>query len=682
MIRLTGSPARRLRFGLAAVLVLLCFFWQGTFLPGDAAPALSAAGSAPGELFLTILHTNDEHSAMIPHSPVIDFHPEFADPTIGGYARLATAVQQIRELKAEAGEPVLLLSAGDYTGGTPFGWLVPEGIPAQAAMMHLIGYDAAAIGNHEYDYGTDVLAAYFQAAGYPGANAETALLASNTVPPPGHPLEEIFRQRLIMELDNGLTVGIFALIGKDAIAVSNSPEPMEFSDQHERAAKMAAQLESEGADLIVAITHSGVEEDRELARQVAGIDVIVGGHCHTALLEPVLEGDTIIVQAGSMLQYLGVLELAVDPESGKVRICNSPGQPFLLPLDDGIALHPEVSEALAGYTSQLNALVAGQTGGRFRNILDTVVMSRFELPDTPPLQETPFGNFITDAMRLVTSEKTGRRADFAVQANGAIRGSLIPGSLDHSRGRLSFYDLADLIGLGVGPDGKAGYPIVSLYLTGDEMRRVLEVAVLMEQMLGNTYYLQFSGLRYDYNPRNGILFTLPGLDLPVPSTRAVVRAERYTGEGRQGTDDDGYVPLKRGDQELYNLITDSYILSFLPMVGEMLPMLKLEPKDSAGNPVPPEELDRLIVRVDGEELKVWQTLIEYAAAQPQNTQGLAEIESYYAAPAGRINRVRSIPFLLWPILILLALIALITLLIRRASRRKRARKAALESGKA
>ena len=175
---------------------------------------------------------------------------------------------------------------------------------------------------------------------------------------------------------------------------------------------------------------------------------------------------------------------------------------------------------------------------------------------------------------------------------------------------------------------------------------------------------------------------MPGLDLPVPSTRAVVQAERYTGEGRQGMDDASYVPLKRGDEELYNLVTDSYILSFLPMVGEMLPMLKLEPKDSAGNPVPVEELDKLIVRVDGEELKVWQTLIEYAAAQPQNDQGIAEIESYYAATAGRINQVWSIPFLLWPVLILLALIALIILLIRRASRLKRARRAILESRKA
>ena len=214
-----------------------------------------------------------------------------------------------------------------------------------------------------------------------------------------------------------------------------------------------------------------------------------------------------------------------------------------------------------------------------------------------------------------------------------------------------------------------------VYLTGEEVRRALEVSVLLEQMLGTTFYLQYSGLRYDYNPQNGILFTVPGLDLPVPSTRAVVRAERFAGEGRQGTDDTSYLPLKRGDEELYSLATDSYILSFLPLVGEMLPILNIEPKDSSGNPVDVEkDLEDLIVKVNGEELKVWQTVIEYAAAQPKNEQGVPQFDAYYDGTADRINQVRSIPFLLWPVLILLALAALVIWLARRASQAKRARK--------
>ncbi len=669
------SWAARFAASLLRIIVLMSIMALCFILPGQPIPVKGeSADAADGELYLTIIHTNDEHSAMIPHSPAIDFLPDLPNPTIGGYARLATAVETIRKQKAAEGEPVLLLSAGDFTGGTPFGWLVPEGIPAQIAVMHLLGYDATAIGNHEYDYGTALLAGYLQAAGYPEANESTMLLASNTVPPPGHPLAEIFRREKVIEPENGLTVGLFGLIGKDAIAVSNSPEPLEFTDQHETAAAMVARLKEEGADLIIALTHSGVEEDRELAREVAGIDLIIGGHCHTALVEPIIEGETIIVQAGSLLECYGFLELAFDPQNGAVHLRNGTQKPYLIPIDDKLKLQPEVNRMIERYTGELNALVARQTGGRFLNILAPVTSCNFNILETPSPRESPLGNFIADAMRLVTSEKTGRRADFAVQANGSIRGDLISGSLEHSCSKVSFYDLADLIGLGIGPDGKPGYPVVSLYLTGEEVRRALEVAVLLEQLMGKTFYLQFSGLRYDYDPGNGVLFILPGLDLPVPSTRAVVRAERYTGPGHQGTDDGSYLPLKRGDRRLYNLIADTYILSFLPMVGEMVPLLKIEPKDSTGNVVPPGELDKLIVKVDGEELKVWQTVIEYAAAQPLNEQGIAQIDPYYAETAGRINQIRSIPFLLWPALILLVLVALIVILVRRRSRLKRERK--------
>jgi 5'-nucleotidase / UDP-sugar diphosphatase len=261
-----------------------------------------------------------------------------------------------------------------------------------------------------------------------------------------------------------------------------------------------------------------------------------------------------------------------------------------------------------------------------------------------PLQETPFGNFVTDGMRIITSQKTGKKVDIAVQANGSIRGGITPGTLSHSRGKITFYDLAELVGLGVGPDGSAGYPIVSVYLTGEEVHRVLEVAVLLQEMFGG--FLQFSGLRYDYDPRNAVLFTAPVIKQPVPSAvlsgsfRAVTRAELYTGDDPQGTGSDGFVPISRGDQKLYHLVTDSYLLSFLPMVGNMLPMLNLELKDADGNVISGDRLDELIVRVGGQELKVWQTVVEYAGIQPPNAGGTPVIDPYYSDSVGRINPVR------------------------------------------
>jgi len=667
---------------LLSVLIFIAmaalYLVAGWTLPG--AEALQAATGPAEEIYFTILHTNDEHAALIPHSPTTDFRPEVSDPTVGGFARLATAVQEIRAEKAAVGEPVLLLNSGDFIGGSPYSWLVPKGFAPELTIMQEIGYDAVIIGNHEFDYGTEILARYLQTAGYPEAHDRTVVLAGNAVVPKDHIIakQQLFRRSQIIELENGLKVGLFGLMGEAAQDVAYDYEPIEFSDQVETARDLTAQLVAKGADVIVAMTHSGVEEDRALARAVSNLHVIVGGHSHTALYEPVEENGVLIVQAGSLLKYLGRLELAFNPESGQVRVRNEENdQPFLLPIDDRYALDPDIAALIDQFSQELNSMVLHMTDGRFQNILDTVVLSDFELPDKPPLQESPFGNFVADAMRIVTSELTGQKVDIAIQANGSIRGGITPGSLQYSRGEVSFYDLAMQVGLGIGPDGYAGYPIVSVFLTGDEVRRMLEVAVLLAQLMGDSYFLQFSGLRYDYDPGNAVLLTVPFIDQSVPtallpgSIGAVTRAELYSGDGPQGRGDDGFLPLKFGDTELYHVVTDSYILSFLPMVGEMLPMLNLELKDALGNPVPKERLDDLIVRINGRELKVWQTVVKYAAGQPLNAVGLPQIDSYYSTTAGRINPVRAFPVIIWPLLFILLLVALLVLFIRLLIRRNR-----------
>lgn len=649
-------------------IVLFCLALSICF--AICSPAVLAADE---ELFLTILHTNDEHGSAIPHSPAVDFHPARENPTVGGYARLATAVDEIRKEKAALGEPVLLFSAGDYIGGSPYSWLIPHGYAMELKLKQMIGYDAVVIGNHEYDYGPDILADYFIEAGYPAAHEQTVILASNTAAPPDHRLasKDLYRESKIIVLENGLKVGLFGLIGKQAISYTTANEPVSFLDQIETAERLVGELRAEGADLIIAITHSNVEEDIELAGAVPGIDVIIGGHSHTVLEEPVIENGAIIVQAGSLLEYLGRLDIAYNKADGNVRLRNMEQEvPYLLLLDYNYPLNPEVNAVIEEYTLLLNELITLQTDGRFQHVLDTVMLSEFDILNYPPLQESSFGNFVADAMRLVTEEKTGHKVDFALQANGSIRGSVTPGTMPHALGKVSVYDLGELVGLGIGPDGYAGYSIVAAYLTGEEMMRVLEVAALLSEMLGDTYFLQFSGLRYSYNPGNAILFTVPFLDLPIPTTRSVISAERYTGEGRQESGDEFYLPLERGDEELYCLVTDSYIVSFLPMVGEMLPQLDIVLKDRDGNPVDADNLDNLVVNLDGQDLKVWAAVLEYAAGQPIGASGLAEADYYYSATAGRINKAWSFPLVVIPILAAAALVVIVVLLIRRIRRRK------------
>lgn len=648
-----------------------CFLVAGLLVAIVFLPASLEA--AEEELLFTVLHTNDEHGAVIPHSPTVDFHPHRQNPSKGGYARLATAVEEIRQEKEKEGVPLLLLSAGDYIGGSVYNWLAPRGYTLEFELMHLIGYDAAAIGNHEFDYGPEVLADYLVRAGYPAAHEKTIVLCSNMEPPLDHLLatNDLVRPRQIFTLDNGLKVGVFALLGEEAVSYTTAKDPVEFSDQHQVATQMIKELKEEGAEVIVALTHSGVEEDLELAKKVPGIHLIVGAHCHTALHEPLLQSDTLIVQTGSALHYLGHLDLAFDREAGKLRLLNDEkDEPVLIPLDYRFALHEETNALIEEYTVLLNELIAEKTAGRFRDVLETVMFSSFEIPNHPPLKESPLGDFVTDAMRLVAEEKLGHKVDFAISANGTIRGTLTPGTMPHALGQVSVHDLADLVGLGMGTDGYPGYSMVAAYLTGEEVRRALEVAALLPEMMGDTFFLQFSGLRYSYNPQNAILFTVPVLKLPLPTTKAVLSAERYIKEGRQEGPDDHYVPIERGDETLYCLVTDAYILSFLPMVGDLLPSLEIVVKDSAGEPVEPQDFADLAIKVEGGELKVWAALLEYAASLPVGESGLPEADDYYSTTSGRINQKWSVPYLFWLLLALSLLVFLVAWIWRRKAKKK------------
>jgi len=626
------------------------------------------------ELHFCILYTNDIHSQLIPHSPAVDYRPGEENTSIGGFARLVSIVAEIRETKKREGEPVLLLDAGDFLGGSAFSWLALSGYAAELTIMQKIGYDAVTIGNHEYDYGADVLAQYLLQAGYPGAHQQTLIVASNTEAPSSHPLvtEGLYRSTGMFELENGLKVGLFGIIGKDAIRLLAETGGMQFSDQHEAAHQAVAELKEQGADVIVCLSHCGVEEDRELARKVPGINVIVGGHCHTALHEPVVEGNTVIVQADSLGRYLGQLELAYDRSTGRLRIRNEEnGCPFLIPIDSTVACQPEIDALVYEYTDILNEHIAGMTGGRFDDIMGTVARSDFVLSNLPLLSETPLGNFAADAMRMVAQQVTGKKVDLACLADGWIRGSILPGTMSYSAGNISFYEITQALGMGHGKDGYGGCPIVSVYLTGEEVRRLLELSVLAQRLVGEEGFIHFSGLRFSYNPGNAVLFTVPFLNLPIPTTRAVTRAELYTGDGIQSQNSEDYTPLKRGDEKLYHVVTDAYILLLFPLAKELLPSLEINPKNSQGEPIPPERFEELTVHeADGRELKIWEAVVIYAAAQAPWVDGIPVIPDYYKTAVGRINIVWAFPLIGWLLLIVAAIIAGIVFLLIRRRRRK------------
>jgi len=608
---------------------------------------VAEAYSQEGEKRFTILHTNDEHSHLIPH-PVSNYHSEIENSTSGGFARLAGMVNRIRNEKAQHQEPVLLFSGGDILGGPAFAWLVLRGLTPELNLMQTIGYDAVVIGNHEFDYGSYLFGEYLKSSGYPEASNRTAILGTNINPPPDHPLYiKGIRKTLIKELDNGLRIGLFGLLGDDAVSKTAFPDPVKFSDPIESARQAIEELKQQEADVIISVNHSGVYEDRILAREVTGIDVIVGGHTHTALYEPVMEGSTIIVQAGSYLNYLGMLELQWDPQTRQVSILNDENdKPYLIPLEHHVIPDADVAKLIDHYEFRLNEWVKELTSGHITDIRQTIATSGFTLGAGPAGQETSLGNFITDAMRMIAGEVTGKKVDVAVQANGAIRSHISPGNMEWSEGNISFYDMVMATGLGSGDDGKPGYPLVSFYLTENEIRNAMEISHLLYELLGNTYFLQFSGIRMKYDPDRAVLLHIPFSGTPIPTSRAVISADLYTGNGKQQGDTD-WTPIIKGSDRLLHVVTDYYIASFLPMVGEMLPNLTIVLKNESGNPV---ELDDAIIHRNGSELKVWQAVIEYTAGLPENESGLPVIAPYYRETGDRLLSISALPLWYWPAL--------------------------------
>lgn len=611
------------------------------------------AGAGEPEIPFTIVYTNDEHSAVAP-APLVDYHPEEDDPTIGGFARLSGLVGDIRAAKADAGEPVVLVSAGDILGGTPYAWLMQRDEAPEIDLMQRIGYDVITIGNHEFDYGSEILGRYYQKAGYPEANAGTALVCSNLVIPEGHPLDDCgILDTHLLTLDNGLRLGFFGLLGVNAAELAAKMPPVQVSDPVAAASRAVQALRGQNADVIIAVTHAGLDEDRAVAAAVPGIHVMVTGHYHPIEDELVVVNGTLIVKAGAFLRYLGVLELAYAPDAGTVRVRNGEtGQPFLVPIDDAARPDPVIAEAIQEYTDKLDKLVSELTGGRVAHARDTVLHADFTLAAGPPRQETNLGNFVTDAMRLAVEEKTGERVDFAIQANGVIRSDVRPGSMPHAPGEVLFHDLATSIGLGVGYDGTPGYPLASVYLTGKEIYRMMELSLLLAQY-ADIFFLQISGGRITYDPSRLVLFRIPGTKYPVPSLRAVLGIERFTGAGPQPDTDADYVPIPRGDPTLYHVVCDYYILSFIPRFAELLPIYRVVPKDRDGRAI---AIRDAILEDGAGELKFWQAVVAHAVSQPPGDDGIPRVPDYYARTGSRIVEKDGYPLILWGILLLRTLL--------------------------
>jgi 5'-nucleotidase / UDP-sugar diphosphatase len=462
----------------------------------------------------TILHTNDMHSAFIGMGPAADYTPFTLndDKTRGGYARLASQIATRRQARSGEG-PVLTLDAGDYSMGTAFAAASRE-IGGELQLMALMGYDATTFGNHEFDLGPDGLGKAIGVASKAGKIP--AVLSSNTdFSADDATLTELrelskaglIRRYLVIER-GGIRFGLFGVLGKEA-QIYTSGGAVKFPDPVESAREVVKILrETEKVDVVIALSHGGVEkgkdgrysggEDVRLPEAVPGIDIVIGGHSHTMLQEPIMvNGRAPVVQTGLEGKNLGELVISVEGDKLKVESYR------LHPIDDSIAGDRAIADEIDKLKKSVTTAVFASRG---YSIDQPLAITSRDLPNTftDIAAGTILANLVTDSLRKAT------QADIGFTANGMMRAPLMRGKT----GVLTVYDVFAVAPLGAGVvDATAGSALVTGYFTGLELKNLLEFFLVDNPAHPDEYFPRASGMRFRYDKSRPMFDVVTAIEL-------------------------------------------------------------------------------------------------------------------------------------------------------------------------
>lgn len=327
---------------------------------------------------ITLLHHNDTYE-IAPRKGV------------GGYAPFMTLLKAERARNPDS----VCTFAGDLLSPS-----IQSGITKGRQMIELenaIGTQVAVPGNHEFDFGPAVAAERIGASAFPW-------LGTNVLGPDGRPAAGCLDWT--MREVAGFKLGFLGLLTPATAELSKPGDAITFAPVIAAASAAVAELRRRGADLVVALTHLDIAEDRALAATVKDIDIVLGGHDH----EPITfyENGKLILKAGSDMQYLAAIDVAIARVEAKDRpaIAWRPAWRFVPAA--GVEADAATAAVVQGWTDQLDAELARPVG-----VLAVDLDSRRETVRT---REAAIGDLVADAMRLSTG------ADCALTNGGGLRG--------------------------------------------------------------------------------------------------------------------------------------------------------------------------------------------------------------------------------------------------------------------
>ena len=451
------GPVARALARLLAPLVLAASCVATVPAPASA-PSPATVGALAADR-IQILHTNDIHGHLDVTDTVQGGNGSFAR---GGMVALA---QQIERLRARAPERTLLIDAGDAWQGT----YISNENKGQAVtkIMSLLRYDAQTVGNHEFDWGQDVLRQRAGEASFP-------LLCANCADPTGA-IPGYLKPYAVKDLGI-VKVAMIGLILPSAASIikDTSIAGIHFLPLADTVRTYLPEMRQR-ADLVVAVTHVGLEPlvqdgDRTLATAVPDLDVIVGGHSHTALRAATTVGKTVIVQTGAYAANLGDLELVIDPTTKRVTAAPTRSNE-LVPVAGLAGPKSELVQSVQAIVDDRK--VAGRSYtervvGRLQHALDN------------PRQESGLGNMIADGL-LEYGRQQNWKSDVSFYNMGGVRAPLPAGDISYGQ----LYQVLPFTNV-----------VMNLDMPGRQLRAVFEAAS------GSAGRLHVGGASFTYRVAN------------------------------------------------------------------------------------------------------------------------------------------------------------------------------------
>lgn len=562
---------------------------------------------------LDILFTHDTHSHLNSFTTIVNGEKKEA----GGFAKLKTLINEHKKVNPDT----LVLDGGDFSMGTLI-QTVYDTEAAELRMLGQIGCDVTTLGNHEFDYQSKGLADMLNVAKNSGDTVPSLVLCNvdwDAMEEAGlsegqKQIQSAFekyqvRDYVVVQKGN-IKIAVLGVFGKDALVCALTCE-LVWKDPVKAAKQTVEKIKKkEKVDMIACVSHSGTwddadkSEDEILAKEVPDIDLIISGHTHSQLDKPIQHGNTYIVSCGEYGKNLGTISMT-QKDDGRWKATSYE----LIPVSDEVNPDETTQAKIDALMDTVDINYLAKFGYTRKEVLaeNDIEFNSLDEMGTKH-EELNLGDIISDAYVYAVENSDnydGDPVDVAVVPSGTVRDT-------YAKGEITVESVYNSFSLGIGKDGLVGYPLISAYLTGKELKLVAEIDASISDFM-TIARLYCSGLNFTFNPHRMILNKVTDCYLT----------------GQDGKREEIQ------DDKLYHVVTDLYTGQMLGSVMDIsYGLLSIIPKDKEGNPI--EDLEEYAIMEENQELKAWVAIARYMQSfDDTDGDGIANVSEYYATTHGR-----------------------------------------------